>query len=106
MPRQTSRPLTQKLIDTTPLPARGARPSRPRAARLGDPPLAGRNQVLVIRIPVAGHRQESRLGLPAGTLTEARVIAKSHRALVALGAIPPSKPRRTSKSDARRTRKR
>ena len=89
MPRLTSKTLTQKLIDSTPLPAHGYTSLRDHEQR-----------GLEIRIWSTGARswrfeylsrvtgKKAVLSLPAGTLAEARVIAKSHRALVALGRDP------------------
>ena len=106
MPRLTSRPLTQKLIDSTPLPARGytsLRDHEQRGLEVRIWSTGTRSRRFEYLSPVTG--KKAVLSLPAGTLAEARVIAKSHRALVALVAILLSKPRRTSKPGARRTQK-
>ena len=59
-----------------------------RAARTGGQDLVDRDRSWRFEYlsPVTG--KKAVLSLPAGTLAEARVIAKSHRALVALGRDP------------------
>ena len=89
MPRLTSRPLTQKLIDSTPLPARGytsLRDHEQRGLEVRIWSTGTRSRQFEYLSPVTG--KKAVLSLPAGTLAEARVIAKSHRALVALGRDP------------------
>ena len=89
MPRLTSRPLTQKLIDSTPLPARGytsLRDHEQRGLELRIWSTGTRSWRFEYLSPVTG--KKAVLSLPAGRLAEARVIAKSHRALVALGRDP------------------
>ena len=44
--------------------------------------------ILELRVPSPVTGKNARLTLPSGTLAEARIIAKSHRALVALGRDP------------------
>ena len=89
MPRLTSTPLTQKLIDSTPLPASGytsLRDHEQRGLELRIWSTGTRSWRFEYLSPVTG--KKAVLTLPAGRLAEARVIAKSHRALVALGRDP------------------
>ena len=89
MPRLISRPLTQRLIDSTPLPARGytsLRDHEQRGLEVRIWSTGTRSWRFEYLSPVTG--KKAVLSLPAGTLAEARVIAKSHRALVALGRDP------------------
>ena len=89
MPRSLARPLTQRLIDSTPLPSSGSvtlRDHEQRGLALRIWPAGTRSWSFEYRSPVTG--KNCRLGLPAGSLSEARVAAKSHRALVALGRDP------------------
>jgi integrase len=89
MPRLTSKPLTQKTIDATPLPASGSvtlRDHEQRGLALRVWPGGTKTWSFEYRSPVTG--RNVRLGLPSGTLAQARTIAKSHRALVALGRDP------------------
>ena len=89
MPRLTLRPLTQKLIDSTALPANGYTSLRDHGQRGLEVWLwstGTRSWRFEYLSPVTS--KKAVLSLPAGTLAEARVIAKSHRALVALGRDP------------------
>lgn len=89
MPRSLARPLTQRSIDSTPLPSSGSvtlRDHEQRGLALRIWPAGTRSWSFEYRSPVTG--KNCRLGLPAGSLSEARVAAKSHRALVALGRDP------------------
>jgi integrase len=89
MPRLTSRPLTQRLIDSTPPPARcytSLRDHEQRGLEVRLRSTGARSWRFEYLSPVTG--KKAVLSLPAGTLAEARVIAKSHRALVALGRDP------------------
>jgi integrase len=89
VPRLTSRPLTQKLMDSTPLPARAytsLRDHEQRGLEIRIWSTGTRSWRFEYLSPVTG--KKAVLSLPAGTLAEARVIAKSHRALVALGRDP------------------
>ena len=89
MPRLTSKPLTQKLIDSTPAPSSGytsLRDHEQRGLEVRIWSTGTRSWRFEYLSPVTG--KKAVLSLPAGTLAEARVIAKSHRALVALGRDP------------------
>jgi integrase len=89
MPRLTSKPLTQKLIDSTPAPSSGYTSLRDHEQRGLEVRLwstGTRSWRFEYLSPVTG--KKAVLSLPAGALAEARVIAKSHRALVALGRDP------------------
>jgi integrase len=89
MPRLTSKPLTQKTIDSTASPAGGCvvlRDHEQRGLALRIWPAGTKSWSFEYRSPVTD--KNVRLGLPTGTLAEARTIAKSHRALVALGRDP------------------
>ena len=89
MPRLIAKPLTQKLIDSTPPPLRGYTPLRDAGQRGLEVRIwstGTRSWRFEFRSPVTG--KNTPLSLPAGTLSEARVIAKSHRAMVALGRDP------------------
>jgi integrase len=89
MPRLTARPLTQKLIDLTPSPTSGVavlRDATERGLTLRVWPSGTRSWSLEYRSPVSG--KNCRLGLPEGTLTAARTIARAHRGTIALGRDP------------------
>jgi integrase len=89
MPRLTGRVLTQKTIDSTPLPSSGCtvlRDADQRGLTLRIWPAGTRSWSFEYRSPVT--LKNARLSLPAGSLAEARTIAKSHRAMVALGRDP------------------
>jgi integrase len=89
MPRLTSKPLTQRIIDNTPLPASGY-------VSLRDHELRG----LEVRIRATGTRswrfeylspvtgKKAVQSLAAGSLAEARMLGRAHRGLVALGRDP------------------
>ena len=89
MPRLTAKPLTQKIIDTTPLPTT-------RFILLRDPDQRGlavriwasgaKTWTFEYRNPVSG--RNARIGLPDGSLAEARARAKELRAAIANGRDP------------------
>ena len=88
MPR-SAKALSQKLINTTPLPSSGCtvlRDHEQRGLTLRIWPAGTRTWSFEYRSPVTS--KNVRLGLPPGSLVEARIIAKSHRATVALGRDP------------------
>ena len=89
MPRLTAKPLTQKIIDFTPLPTT-------RFILLRDPDQRGlavrvwasgaKTWTFEYRNPVSG--TNARIGLPDGSLAEARARAKEFRAAIANGRDP------------------
>ena len=91
MPRLTSAPLTQKIINATRPPESGFTPLR-------DPSTPGlllriwasgaKIWSLEYRSPITGNNVRHGLDLPAGTLIEARARAKELRAAVAGGRDP------------------
>ena len=89
MPRRTSTPLTQKLIDSTPAPASGYTSLRDHeqwGLELRIYSTGTKSWRFEYLSPVTG--KKAVLSLPAGKLAEARVIAKSHRALVRVPSVP------------------
>ena len=89
MPRLIAKPLTQKIIDSTPLP-------ETRFLLLRDPDQRGlavriwasgaKTWTFEYRNPVSG--RNARIGLPDGSLTQARAKAKELRAAIANGRDP------------------
>jgi integrase len=89
MPRLTSKPLDQKLVDAARPPSTGVtilRDHEQRGLNLRIWPSGKKSWSLEYRSPVSG--ANSRLTLPAGSLVEARRLAKIHRATLALGKDP------------------
>jgi hypothetical protein len=89
LPRLTDKSLTQKIIDATPLP-------ETRFLLLRDPDQRGlavriwasgaKTWTFEYRNPVSG--RNARIGLPDGSLTQARAKAKELRAAIANGRDP------------------
>jgi integrase len=89
MPRLTSKPLTQKQIDATSAPATGCtvlRDAEQRGLTLRVWPAGTRAWSFEYRSPVT--LKNVRLGVAARSLSEARAVAKGHRAAVAAGRDP------------------
>ena len=89
MPRLTSRPLTQRMIDATPAPPIGCselRDANVRGLTLRIWPAGTRAWSLEYRSPVTG--KTARLGIEAASLMEARTVACQHRAAISGGRDP------------------
>jgi integrase len=89
MPKLTAKPLTQRMIDATPLPASGETALRDGDVRglvLRLSARGSRSWRFEYRSPVTARNQA--IGLGALSLADARVIGKQHRAAVAQGRCP------------------
>jgi integrase len=83
MPRLTSKPLTQRMIDATQAPPSGCltlRDANVRGLTLRIWPAGTRAWSLEYRSPVTG--KTARLGIAAASLMEARIVAGQHRAAI------------------------
>jgi integrase len=89
MPKLSARPLTQRMIDATPLPASGEtvlRDGDVRGLILRLSARGSRSWRFEYRSPIT--RKNRALGLGSLSLSEARAIGKQHRAAVAQGRCP------------------
>jgi integrase len=89
MPRLTSKPLTQRMIDATQAPSTGCltlRDANVRGLTLRIWPAGTRAWSLEYRSPVTG--KTARLGIEAASLMEARTVAGQHRATISEGRDP------------------
>jgi hypothetical protein len=84
MPRLTLKPLTQKMIDAAPTPAKQCmvlRDSDVRGLTLRSWPAGTKSWSFEYRSPIT--LKNARLGISANSLSEARATAQAHRAAVA-----------------------
>jgi integrase len=89
MPKLTSKPLTQRMIDATPAPTTGdttLRDAEARGLTLRIWPAGTRAWSFEYRSPVTG--KNARIGIEAASLKEARAIAGQHRAAISDGRDP------------------
>jgi integrase len=89
MPRLTMKPLTQKMIDAAPTPAKQCtvlRDSDVRGLTLRLWPAGTKSWSFEYRSPIT--LKNARLGISANSLSEARATAQAHRAAVAAGRDP------------------
>jgi integrase len=89
MPRLTPKPLTQKMIDAAPAPAKQCtvlRDSEVRGLTLRLWPAGTKSWSFEYRSPIT--LKNARLGMSANSLSEARATAQAHRAAVAAGRDP------------------
>lgn len=89
MPRLTNKPLTQRIIDTTPLPKTGMttlRDATVRGLSVRIFPSGSRTWSLEYRSPLS--RKNARVSFEATSLVEARAIAQQHRVTLDQGRDP------------------
>jgi integrase len=89
MPRLTNKPLTERIIDTTPLPKSGMTEMRDATVRglvVRIFPSGDRSWTLEYRSPVT--QKSSRVAVEAKSLAEARHAAQKHKLAIAEGVDP------------------
>jgi integrase len=80
------KPLTQKIIDTTPAPKAGFKELRERGLVLRISATGGKSWSFEYRSPLT--KKSSRISFPATSLVEARAIAQRHRVALSEGKDP------------------